>query len=91
MRTCVVIALLVACAVNVFSQQLSSQARAQAIAESFSKNKHVVKDKFGIRVEKYKDVKVSTAESSGDTSMYYTNDFLEKLEAYNKLTEEEKA
>lgn len=57
MRTCVVIALFVACAVNVVSQQLSSQARAQAVAEAFTKNKHEVKEKFGIRVEKYKDVK----------------------------------
>ena len=57
MRTCVVIALFVACAVNAFSQQFSSQARAQAVAEAFSKSKHVVKEKFGVRVEKYKDVK----------------------------------
>jgi hypothetical protein len=57
MRTCIVIALFVACAVSAFSQQLSSQARAQAVAEAFSKNKHVVKEKFGVRVEKYKDVK----------------------------------
>lgn len=33
----------------------------------------------------------STPESSGDTSMYYKGDFQEKVEAYNKLTEEEKA
>lgn len=57
MRTCVVIALFVVCAVSAFSQQLSSQAKAQAVAEAFSKNKHVVKEKFGVRVEKYKDVK----------------------------------
>ena len=57
MRTCVVIALLVACTVNVFSQQLSSHARAQAVAEAFTKKKHEVKEKFGIRVEKYKDIK----------------------------------
>lgn len=61
MRTCVVIALLVVCASNAFSQQLSSQARAQAVAETFSKNKHVVKEKFGVRVEKYKDVKSEPA------------------------------
>ena len=57
MRTCVVIALFVVCAVNAFSQQLSSHARAQAVAEAFSKKKHEVKEKFGVRVEKYKDIK----------------------------------
>ena len=57
MRTSIVIVLFVACALNVFSQQLSSQARAQAIAESFSKHKSAVKEKYGVRMEKYKDVK----------------------------------
>lgn len=57
MRICIVIALFIACAVNAFSQQLPSHARAQAIAESFSKNKHTIKEKYGVRVEKYKDVK----------------------------------
>jgi len=57
MRTCVVLALFVACAVTAVSQQLSSQTRAQAIAEAFTKNKHVVKEKRGLRMEKYKDVR----------------------------------
>lgn len=35
----------------------------------------------------YKDVEiVSTPESSADTSFIYTNDFKEKLDAYNNLT-----
>ena len=73
MRTCVVIALLVVCTFNAFSQQLSSQARAQAVAETFSKNKHVVKEKFGVRVEKYKDVKSEPAvrQNIGDYSGAY--------------------
>ena len=35
----------------------SPQNRAQAIAASFSKSKHVVKEKRGVRKEKYRDVK----------------------------------
>ena len=36
---------------------LSAQTRTQAIAASFSKEKHVVKEKRGVRVEKYKRVR----------------------------------
>ena len=57
MRTYVVIALLVVCAVNTFSQQLSSQTRAQTLAAAFNKQKHSVKEKYGVRREKYKDVR----------------------------------
>ena len=57
MRACVLITLLVACSVNAGSQQLSSQARAQEIAASFSKFKHLAKEKNGFRKEKYKDVR----------------------------------
>ena len=57
MRTFVVIALLVACAVNAYSQQVSSQTRAQTLAALFSKQKHAVKEKYGVRMEKYKDVR----------------------------------
>ena len=57
MRIVVVIALFVACAINAASQQVSSQTRAQAIAAAFSKQKHVVKAKYGVRTEKYKDVR----------------------------------
>lgn len=57
MRTYVVIALFLGCAINALSQQLSSQTRAQAIAEAFTKHKQVAKEKSGVRKEKYKDVK----------------------------------
>ena len=56
MRTFVAIALFVACAVSVASQQISSQTRAQAIAQAFNKHKHVVKVKLGVSREKFKDV-----------------------------------
>ena len=73
MRICIVIALFVACAVNAFSQQLSSHARAQAIAEAFTKNKHKIKEKYRDRVEKYKDVKSEPAvkQNIGDYSGTY--------------------
>jgi hypothetical protein len=35
----------------------SAQTRTRAIAASFSKSKHVVKQKHGVRVEKYKEVR----------------------------------
>jgi hypothetical protein len=57
MRTFVVIALLVACAVSAFSQHVSSQTRAQTLAAAFNKQKQVVKEKYGVRMEKYKDVR----------------------------------
>jgi hypothetical protein len=57
MRIVVVIALFVACAVNVASQQVSSQSRAQALAAAFNKQKHGVKEKYGVRTEKFKDVR----------------------------------
>ena len=61
MRTFVVIALLVLCAANGYSQQLSGQTKAQEIAAAFTKNKHVVKEKYGVRREKYKDVRSEPA------------------------------
>ena len=57
MRTFVVIAFVIACSVTAVSQQLSRQARAQAIAEAFTKHKESVKEKYGVRKEKYKDVR----------------------------------
>jgi hypothetical protein len=49
MRAFIAIALFVVCAVNVaYSQQVSSQARAQAIAQAFNKQKHVIKAKLGV-------------------------------------------
>lgn len=64
MRTFVVIVLSVACAASVMSQQLSSQTKAREIAAAFTKNKHAVKEKFGVRVEKYKDVRSEPAVKS---------------------------
>ena len=64
MRTFVVIVLLVACAANVISQQLSSQTKAVEIAAAFTKHKHAVKEKFGVRMEKYKDVRSEPAVKS---------------------------
>jgi hypothetical protein len=48
---------LVACVVTATSQQLSGQTRAQEIVASFSKHKSATKEKNGLRVEKYKDVR----------------------------------
>jgi hypothetical protein len=64
MRTFVVIVLSVACAASVIAQQLSSQTKAREIAATFTKNKHAVKEKFGVRVEKYKDVRSEPAVKS---------------------------
>ena len=64
MRKIVVILLSVVCAAHVFSQQLSSQTKVQEIAAAFNKNKHVVKEKHGVRMEKYKDVRSEPAVKS---------------------------
>ena len=64
MRTFVVIALLVVCAANGYPQQFSSQTKAREIAAAFTKNKHVVKEKYGVRMEKYKDVRSEPAVKS---------------------------
>ena len=57
MRIFVAIALFVACAVSVVSQQQSSQSRAEMIATAFNKQKHVIKAKLGVTREKFKDVR----------------------------------
>jgi len=64
MRTFVVIVLSVACAASIVSQQLSSQTKARQIAAAFTKNKHAVKEKYGVRVEKYKDIRSEPAVKS---------------------------
>jgi hypothetical protein len=61
MRTFVAIVLLLACVAGIVAQQLSSQTKAREVAAAFTKNKHVVKEKFGVRVEKYKDVRSEPA------------------------------
>lgn len=75
MRVLVAIVLFAACAVNVASQQVSSQTRAQAIATAFNKQKHVLKAKHGVTREKFKDirtepdVKPNAAEYAGTYEM----------------------
>lgn len=61
MRTFVVIVLLIACGVGAVAQQISAQTRAQELATAFNKQKHVVKEKYGVRREKYKDVRSEPA------------------------------
>ncbi|HKP81157.1 MAG TPA: hypothetical protein VJT69_04020 [Pyrinomonadaceae bacterium] len=58
MRTIVVIVLLMACGV---AQQISAQTRAQELATAFNKHKQVTKEKHGVRMEKYKDVRSEPA------------------------------
>ena len=57
MRTLVVIGLLIGSCVIAVAQQPYSQTKAQAIAATFNKHKNVVKEKRGVRMEKYKDVR----------------------------------
>ena len=47
------------CLVNasLFAQQFSSQQRAQELAASFNKSKHRVKERRGVTVEKFKEVR----------------------------------
>ncbi len=73
MRILVVIALFVVCAVNVVSQQPSTQTKTQAIAAAFNKHKNVVKEKYGVRTEKYKDARSEPVvkHSVGDYSGAY--------------------
>ena len=56
MRSILVIGLLVGLGVGIVAQQ-PSQTKAQAIAATFNKHKNVVKEKHGVRMEKYKDVR----------------------------------
>lgn len=42
---------------NLFAQQIPLQQRAQELATSFNKSKHGVKEKHGVRVEKFKEVR----------------------------------
>ena len=56
MRTFVVISLLIACGVSAIAQT-----RAQELATAFNKHKEVVKEKYGVKKEKYKDVRSEPA------------------------------
>lgn len=60
MRRFVVIVFVIACGVTAFAQQ-SSPTRAQELATAFNKQKHTVKEKYGVRREKYKDVRSEPA------------------------------
>ena len=57
MRTVALVSLLAACPALAAPQQASSQSRAQQVAAAFSKQKHLVAEKHGVRKEKYKDVR----------------------------------
>ena len=57
MRTFVAIVL---CCVSAVAQQ-SAQTRAQELATAFNKHKQVSKEKHGVRIEKYKDVRSEPA------------------------------
>jgi hypothetical protein len=46
---------------NAVAQGSTVQARTQTIVASFNKSKHVVKEKRGVRLEKYKEVRSSAA------------------------------
>jgi hypothetical protein len=55
MRSISIIALLVLIPVSAFAQESSSERKSEIVA-SFNKEKHAVKEKHGVRVEKYKKV-----------------------------------
>ena len=57
MRTVALVALLAAYPAIAAPQQLSSPSRAQQLAAAFTKQKHVISEKRGVRREKYKDVR----------------------------------
>lgn len=57
MRTAATVTFLVACSIVAASPQLFSQSRAQAIAAAFTKHKSVAREKYGVTVERYKDVR----------------------------------
>ena len=55
MRSISIIALLVLIPINAFAQEFSSERKSEIVA-SFNKEKHSIKEKNGVRVEKYKRV-----------------------------------
>ena len=73
MRTLVVIGLLIGSGISAIAQQPYSQTKAQAIAATFNKHKNVVKEKHGVRMEKYKDVRAEPVvkQNAGDYSGVY--------------------
>ena len=88
MRTLVVIGLLIGFGVSAVAQQTYSQTKAQAIAATFNKHKNVVKEKHGVRMEKYKDVRAEPVvkQNAGDyAGEYEVGDlgFLIRIEVSN--------
>jgi hypothetical protein len=83
MRTVALVTLLAACPAIAAPQQSSSQSRAQQVAAAFSKQKHLVAEKHGVRKEKYKDVrsepivKQDIAEYSGVYQVTYLGDVID--------------
>lgn len=57
MRTVALVALLAVCPAIAAPQQSPSQSRAQQLAAAFTKQKHRISEKYGVRREKYKDVR----------------------------------
>lgn len=57
MRSLALLILLAVYPLIASSQQQSSQSRAQQVAAAFSKHKQVTREKRGVRMEKYKDVR----------------------------------
>ena len=86
MRTLVVIGLLVGSCVGTFAQQPSQ--KAEALAATFNKHKNVVKEKRGVRMEKYKDVRAEPLvkqNASDYTGLYEVGDlgFLINIQVFN--------
>jgi hypothetical protein len=57
MRIVIVIGLIILCSVTAVGQQLSTETRTQEIVAVFTKFKHEAKEKYGVRKEKYKDIR----------------------------------
>jgi hypothetical protein len=72
MRILIVLTLLAALATSLVGQRSVVQNRAQEIAAAFNKHKSLVKEKYGVRLEKYKDVRSEPAvKNIGEYSGWY--------------------
>lgn len=73
LATAAMLACLCLTAVGAFARQVNTQSRARELAASFSKSKHEVKERHGVRVEKFKDVRsepVFKADARGYSGTY---------------------
>ena len=61
MRILILLTLLAAVTTSAADQMAVGQSRAQEIAAAFNKHKSLVKEKYGVRLEKYKDVRSEPA------------------------------